>query len=105
MSIWIQIPETDWEYDLLSYENLPQSRKQFWDDQGEQISHGIRTSKNGNQVYLRVRKIDLGGLNYYESELNKTYYDKYYGTLSFEYLTDSGNKIFVSPGNKILVRG
>ena len=71
---WQSITDTDWEYDDDAYNNLPASRKSFWDDQtGISIANGIRTKSNGVEIYMRVRKTGDTTVPYYENELNKTY--------------------------------
>ena len=72
---WIAIAGTDWLYDNNAYNNLPVSRKEFWDDQTEvTILNGIRTTDDGTEIYMRVKKSSItGDPPYYESELNKTH--------------------------------
>ena len=58
-------------------------RKRVWDAQsGISISNGIRLNKDGTLIYIRVKKVDDEEPNYYESELNKTHFDKFFGILA-----------------------
>lgn len=72
---WVDIPNTNWQYDDAAYSQLPQPRKDFWDKQTDaSISNGIVT-KNGYEYYLRVKLKDESNPNWTESMLNKTYLD------------------------------
>lgn len=72
---WIQINNTDLEYDNDAYNNLPEPRKTFWTNSSSVINDGIRTAPDGTELYLRIRKSGEPEPIYFESELNKTYLD------------------------------
>jgi hypothetical protein len=77
---WIQIYNTNWEYDDDAYDKIPEVRKNFWArNPNVSISSGI-ISRNNNRLYLRVRKVGTTEPIYTESELNKIYFDSKFGT-------------------------
>lgn len=100
---WLSIPNTDLEYDTDIFDNLPESRKTFWNNSTSVINNGIRTAPDGTELYLRVRKAGTGEPIYYESELNKTALDSktfdddliYFVTSDGDYFRTSNNKRFV----------
>lgn len=77
---WYEITGTNLEYDSDAYNNLPENRKNFWDNQTDIIiSNGIRTNADGIEIFMRVKEKNESDIIYYENELNKTYYDEVYG--------------------------
>ena len=78
MTEWKQIEGTNWEYDIDAYENLPASRKEFWDRQvGIQMLSGIRTNADGSRVYMRVRMKNQTESISTENEINLCHFDRF----------------------------
>ena len=76
---WIEIPNTNFEYDTEAYDKLPENRKEWWEFHDHiTFSNGIRTDTISNEeFYLNVRpknKYDEDP-EFTENELNKTYLD------------------------------
>jgi len=72
---WIQITDTNWEYDDDVFSKLSTVRQDFLNKQNITISNGIKTLSDGTEIYMRVRQVGDAEPDYLESEVNKTYLD------------------------------